>query len=144
MNLTNLRPFFPYIVMKMPGNCTLVCFTKWNRCHNEEKKQTMAKCNQFQKWSGYISTSIFKLSFQCVLQEIQKPPHLTISLSQYGAKIRNINRPWPKSNQLWKWSEYINMPNYQSSNVFKINARKSQIWPVSQSQNIAKMTMTKI
>ena len=36
------------------------------------------------------------------------------ALSQNCAKIRKINRPWPKSNQPWRWFQYISMPNLRS------------------------------
>ena len=63
-----------------------------------------------------------------------------VSLSQIGAKMRNINRPWPKSNPFWKWSEYINMPNLRPFLfVFKWKCPELQTWPVSLSQNATKM-----
>ena len=34
--------------------------------------------------------------------------------SQSGTRMRKTNRPWPKSNQFWRWSGYISMPNFKS------------------------------
>ena len=36
-----------------------------------------------------------------------------MSLTQSGAKRRKINRPWPWSNQFWRWSRYIIMQNFR-------------------------------
>ena len=46
-------------------------------------------------------------------ENAQKPQTSPILLSQKTAKIMKTNRPWPKSNQFWRWSGYINMPNYR-------------------------------
>ena len=39
--------------------------------------------------------------------------NLTSYTNQSGAKSRKINRLWPKSTQFWRWSGYINMPNFR-------------------------------
>ena len=37
--------------------------------------------------------------------------NLAIFTISNGAKMGKINRPWLKSNQFWRWSGYISMPN---------------------------------
>ena len=61
-----------------------------------------------------------------------KPQIWPVSLSQCDTKIRKINRPWPKTNQFWRWSGYINMPNFRSFFPLRSqeNSQKPQIWPV--------------
>ena len=52
----------------------------------------------------------FRPFLPCILKKI--PAQIwPVSLSQNVAKMRNINRPWPKSNLSWRWSENINMLN---------------------------------
>ena len=41
----------------------------------------------------------------------RKPQIWPVSLSQNSAKIRKINRPWPSTNQFWRWSRYISVQN---------------------------------
>ena len=67
----------------------------------------MKKINE----SGYISMSNFRPFFPCVRKNPRKPQIWPASLSQSGVKMRKIYRRWPKSNQFWRWSGYINMPN---------------------------------
>ena len=43
----------------------------------------------------------------------RKPKIWSVSLSQSHAKRRKINRPWPQSNQFWRWSGYISMQNFR-------------------------------
>ena len=44
-------------------------------------------------------------------ENARKPQIWPVSLSQNCAKIRKINRPWPQTNQFWRWSRYISMQN---------------------------------
>ena len=46
---------------------------------------------------------------QSTTKMLQKP----VSLSQNSAKITKVNRPWPRTNQLWRWSRYISMQNFR-------------------------------
>ena len=43
----------------------------------------------------------------------RKPQIWPVSLSQNSTKITKINRPWPWTNQLWKWSRYIIVQNFR-------------------------------
>ena len=43
-----------------------------------------------------------------------KPQIWPVSLSPSGSKRRKLNRPWPKSNQFWRWSGYISMQNFRA------------------------------
>ena len=55
-----------------------------------------------------------------------------------------INGPWPKSNQFCMSPGYISLPNFRPflpSVNSPENARKSQFWPVSISQNAAQMVV---
>ena len=72
----------------------------------------------------------------------RKPQIWPVSLSQNSAKITKITRPWPRTNQFWRWSRYISMQNFRPFPpcVPLRNARKPQIWHVSLSQNSAKIT----
>ena len=36
-----------------------------------------------------------------------------VSLSQNSAKMTKVNRPWPRTNQFWRWSRYISMQNFR-------------------------------
>ena len=42
-----------------------------------------------------------------------KPRIWPVSLSQNSAKMRKINKPWPWTNQFWRWSRYISMENFR-------------------------------
>ena len=60
------------------------------------------KFHKFVKWSGYISMPKFRPFVHCVLQKnVRKLQIWSVSLSQNDAKMRKINRWWPKSNQFW-------------------------------------------
>ena len=54
------------------------------------------------------------ISFMRSLGNARKPQIWAFSLSQNSAKIRNINWPWPLTNQFWRWSRYISMQNFGS------------------------------
>ena len=69
----------------------------------------------------------------------RKPQIWRVSLSQNSAKITKINRPWPRTNQFCRWSRYISIQNFRPYMCSPGNARKPQIWPVSPSQNCAKI-----
>ena len=47
---------------------------------------------------------LIKISLKCVPEGL---------IAQSGAKMRKINRPWPKSNKFWRWSGYIAIPNFR-------------------------------
>ena len=82
--------------------------------NGEKMKKTnkpWTECNQFQRWLGYIVMSNFRPFLPCVLKKIPETTNMIVSLSQNGAKMRNINIPWPKSYLYWRWPEYINKPN---------------------------------
>ena len=86
----------------------------------KKHKRPWPKCNQFHRWSGNISMSNFKPFLLCVLKK-RKPHIWPVSLSQNGAKMRKINRWWPKSNQFSRWSGYIS--NFRSFKVTTIKLR---------------------
>ena len=70
----------------------------------------------------------------------QKPQVWRGLLRQSGAKKSKINIPWPKSNQSWRWSGYISMPNIRQllPCILQTMSGKSQIWSVSLNQCGAK------
>ena len=99
--------------------------------------------NQFWRWSRYISMQNFRPFLPMPSPgNARKPQIWPVSLSQNSAKITTINRPWPGTNQFWRWSRYISMQNFRPFLPMPSpgNARKPQIWPVSLSQNSAKIT----
>ena len=75
-----------------------------------------------------------------VLKKCPKRSNLN-SFIQSGTKMRKINRPWPNSNQFWRRSGYISMPNCRPilPCILKRRPQKPQIWLVSQESNGAKM-----
>ena len=50
----------------------------------------------------------------CSPGNARKPQIWPITLSRSDAKRRNINRPWPWSNQFWRCPRYINTQNFRS------------------------------
>ena len=105
------------------------------------------KCNQFQKWSAYINMSNFKPFLACVLTKILKTPHLTCFMKSRvhqneENQVSDQNAIFCEGRQ--NTSEYINIPNVRSfvpCVLYEI--LKSQIWPVSWSQNCTKMRKIK-
>ena len=84
--------------------------------------------------------------FQAILsmhspRNARKPQIWPVSLSQNSAKITKINRPWPWTNQFWRWSRYISVQNFRPfpSCVLRQMPGNPKIWPVSLSQNSAKI-----
>ena len=43
----------------------------------------------------------------------RKPQIWPVSLSQNSAKMTKVYRPWPRTNQFWRWSRYISMQNFR-------------------------------
>ena len=72
----------------------------------------------------------------------RKPQIWPVSLSQNSAKITKINRPWPWTKQFWKLVRIHHRAKFQAISSMRspANARKPQIWPISLSQNSAKIT----
>ena len=58
----------------------------------------------------------------CSQENAQKSQIWPVSLSLNAAKMRKINRWWPKSNQFSRWSGYIS--NFRP---FKVTAIKAQV-----------------
>ena len=72
-------------------------------------------CNEF--WA-YISMPNIRPLFPCVVKKMSgnlkfNQLHSRASLNQTGSKLCKINKPWPKSNQFWRWSRYISIPNFR-------------------------------
>ena len=108
------------------GKCPeMYNFTKSKCCQKLGKWTDLAwpKSNQFWRWSGYISMSKYGPFFPCVLQKMPRNHKFwPVSQSQNAAKIRKMNRPWPKPNQLWMWSGYISackVSGHSSSGFFR-------------------------
>ena len=49
--------------------------------------------------------------FQVFSKQCPETTNLTVSLSQNCANVRKIDKPWPNSNQFWRWPGYISMLN---------------------------------
>ena len=64
-----------------------------------------------------------------------------VSLSQNTVQMRKINRTWPKYKQLKMQSGYICISNCKQflPCILKKKCQKPEIWPVSLSQNDAKI-----
>ena len=74
------------------------------------------------KISGHSLHAFFEIHQRAKFQAIssirspgnaRKPQIWPVSLSQNSAKIRKMNRPWPLTNQFWRWSRYISMQNFR-------------------------------
>ena len=91
------------------------------------------KCNHFQRRSGDISMCNYRQYLPFILKKI--PGNRKYELFR-EVKMAPKWHKWPKSNHFWRWSAYFNMPfSGHSSHAFSRNARKSQIWSLSLSQN---------
>ena len=106
----------PQSMTKMPGNPKFYPF-HWVKIASKLEKSTNCShnlINQFWKWSGYISMQNFRPFPQWVFPEnAWKLQIWPVSLSQNSTKITKINRPWPWTNQLWRWSRYIIVQNFR-------------------------------
>ena len=99
------------------------------------------KCNQFQRWSGYITMLNFRPFLPCVLKKIPKNPNLTCftkskwrqneAYQQTMIKILSVQ-------EVIKIHQHVKFETIPPL-LFQGNARKYQIWPVSQNQIVAKM-----
>ena len=84
-----------------------------NGTKNEENQrgltQNQISCVGGQDRSAWhiVGHSSHQFSRRC-----PETPIWSISLSQNGTNKTKINTPWTKSNQFWKWSGYISMPNF--------------------------------
>ena len=83
-------------------------FTKSKYHQNEEYQQTVTKSRQFWRQSRYIGMPNFRPLMPCLLQEIRKPQHWTISQSQMPPKLL---RSTDRDQNLIMWPEYISIPN---------------------------------
>ena len=75
----------------------------------KENQQTVTKIT-FEGGQDNSACHIFSHGFSRKCQEISNLPCL---LNQNGTKMRNISRPWQKSNHFWGWSGYICTPNFR-------------------------------
>ena len=50
-------------------------------------------------------------SFHLFPEKCLETPNLICFTKSKWCKRRKIDTPWPKSNQFWRWSGYISMPN---------------------------------
>ena len=97
---------------KCPEIPNLARFTKSKWHQKEENQQTMIKIS-----SDWKVVRIHQHAKLQAIPSMRSPgnarkPHIwPISLNQSRAKRRKINRPWPNSNQFWRWSGYISMQN---------------------------------
>ena len=57
----------------------------------------------------------------------QKPQIWPLSLSQNRAKFRKINKPWPRTNQFWRWSRYIGVQNFRPFPTWVLQVKRSQL-----------------
>ena len=67
----------------------------------------------------------FRPFLPCVLKNVRKSQIWHVSLCPNAAKMRKINRRWPKSNQFfWRWSGYISMSNFRPFKVTRGDSQK--------------------
>ena len=85
----------------------------WNYAKIKETNRPWPKSIQFWKWSGHISKPNLMPFPQHILQKMPETLKFDLFhfLRQNCIKISKVNKPWPKSNQLWRWLEYTRMPN---------------------------------
>ena len=122
--MSNFRPFFPCIVKKIPETPNLTCFTKSKWCENEEYQHSVTKIKSILKVVTIHQHASLRPFLPCVLKKMPKKSQIwPVSLSQNAAKMRKINRRWPKSNQFSRSSGYISMSNFRS---FKVTAIKKE------------------
>ena len=77
---------------------------------NEDLYRPWPKFNQLWRWSGWISMPNFRPFLSCVFQKMPGNPIVwPVWLSQNAAKMRKINRAWPKCDQFWRWSRYFSI-----------------------------------
>ena len=116
--MTNFGPFLPYIVTKMPGNCTFDLFhsvkmaPKWGKSIDHDPYVISSKGGQDKS-----ACQILGHSSHAFWRKSRKPQIWPVSLSQNGTKMRYINKAWPKFNLFWSWSEYINMQIWDHSSL---------------------------
>ena len=101
----------------IPPLCSKKILKKWPVSlskHDANMRKSIGpwlKCNQFQIWSGYTSMRNVRLSLPSILKKIPETPNLTSFNKSKWRQMRKINRPWPKPNLFWRWSEFINIHN---------------------------------
>ena len=121
ISTSNFRPFLQCIVEQISPNPKFE--VKW--CQNKENQQTMTKILSILKVLRIHQHDKFHAIPPMHSQEnawkLQISP---VSLSQNVVKMRKINRPWPKSNQFWKWSGYITKLNFRP---LRVTAIRSQV-----------------
>ena len=81
---------------------------------NEENQQTMTNMYAIEN----AVRIHLHIKFQAILpmhseENRQKPQIWPVSLNQNDAKMRKINRPWPKFYKFGRWAGYISMPKFR-------------------------------
>ena len=98
--MSNFKPFLPCILKKIVRNPKFDLFHSQNDAKNEENQQTMAKIWLVQKVVRiHQHAKVQAIPPLCSPENVRKLQICLVSLSQNDAKMRKINRWWPKSNQ---------------------------------------------
>ena len=136
------RPKFnQYACFTFRGNRTIFGWDIANSIFDLEnwRSRSRRKSNQVIYWSGPTIVPKMK-EIQKVVQSLRPAAaaagykNIKSSPVYRGDLISKINRLWPKSNQFWRRSRYISMPNSRPFLPHVENAHKPQIWRFTKSK----------
>ena len=128
--------------MKMPGNCKFDFFLvkippKLGKLTDHDQNVN--------NWIGSqdaLACQISSHSCNAFWRNSSETLFWPVSLSQNGAKMRKINRPWTKFNKFWRLSGYISMSKFRPFLLCFLQKipGSCKFWPVKMMQKCWKST----